>query len=382
MSARITAAGGRRPSLSRSAFVLVLLWLGMLAACGFSPGSHAPFPQNKFSVLQVPAPYVLPGQLIAGPDGTLWFPTIAYSNFTTTKPSGALGRLTPGGQVTLFPLTTPNTYPTAITFTRDGTLWFLASQGNGQLAPLGDVAPAFTKVTPEIGRMTPAGRFGFFVFPSDHIAPTAIAAGPDGNLWVAENDDNGTTTYITRMTPSGVFTNFTLPKLALYDALQQLIVGPDGNLWFSLQSIDSRNNSFNAIGKISPAGKSTLYSLGAYNAPQDMTIGPDQRIWFTSFAKIGRISPSGQVSWFKLNLQLVPTGITTGPDGNLWVATGAAAVGRLTPSGTFTLYPFPSNYSSFDNGSSSLTLGQRKRIATASDGTLWLTDGDLFGHFS
>jgi virginiamycin B lyase len=118
-----------------------------------------------------------------------------------------------------------------------------------------------------------------------------------------------------------------------------------------------------------------------------MTVGPDHAIWFTSYSLIGRITTTGQVSWFNPNPHKNPdtlidiAGITTGPDGNLWFATANQAVGRLTPSGTFTFYRLPSNYD-FDAGSSSLTMNQFKDIATASDGTLWLTDGDQLGHFS
>ncbi len=118
-----------------------------------------------------------------------------------------------------------------------------------------------------------------------------------------------------------------------------------------------------------------------------MTVGPDHTIWFTNYSTIGRVTPGGQVSWFNPNphnkpdMQIELAGITTGPDGNLWFATANEAVGRLTPSGSFTFYPFPSN-SYFDDGGSSLTLGQLKGIVTASDGTLWLTNGGQLGHFS
>ncbi len=369
------------------AFTVVFL-LSTLAACSSSPASHSSFPQNRFSLLAVPDPYVLPGQIIAGPDGNLWFPAIAYNNFTTTRPGGAIGRLTHGGRVTLFPLPIPHTYPTVITFTRDDTLWFLAFQGNGQLAPNVDIAPHFSRVVPKIGHMTPDGHFHFFSFPSNDMSPIAIATGSDDNLWLAENGNNGATSlHIARMTLNGAFTDFPLPALFQHDYLQHLIAGPDGNLWFSFESSDSHYNAIGNIGKISPQGKISIYSLGKYNVPEDMTVGPDHNIWFTSFAAIGRITPAGQISLFDpnlhkhLNMQIEVAGVTTGPDGNLWFATKNEAVGRLTPSGAFTFYPFPSN-SYFDEGGTSLTLGQLKGIVTAPDGTLWLTDDGQFGHFS
>lgn len=389
MSPRIPVTRTRYLYLSFPALAVILLLLNALVACGSSPASSPPFPQNTFSLLKVPAPYVLPGQIIAGPDGNLWFPAIAYRNFSTTRPGGAIGRLTPGGKITLFPLPTPNTYPTAITFTRDGKLWFLAFQGNGQMAPIGDTAPRFTGVVPKVGDMTSDGHFRFVSSLPASISPTAIATGSDGNIWLAENNNTSRTTGIARMTPDGAFTSFPLPVLSQSDYLHLLIPGPDGNLWFSLESSDLHTSTA-SIGKISTQGKIGLYALGkdtGLGLPEDMAVGPDHNIWFTTFPSIGRITPTGQISQFnpdpdkKPYMQIAPAGITTGPDNNLWFATASEAAGRLTPSGTFKFYPFPSN-SFFDNGGSSLTLGQLKGIVTAPDRTLWLTDGVQLGHFS
>src|SRR5690349_677256 len=96
-----------------------LLLFSMLAGCGFVPGAKGHTLQGKLNLLQVPAPYRLPGQIVLGPDGNLWFPAVAYENFTTAKPSGAIGELTPDGKFHMFALTTLNTYPLAIAFGRD-----------------------------------------------------------------------------------------------------------------------------------------------------------------------------------------------------------------------------------------------------------------------
>src|SRR5216683_1619327 len=99
--------------------ILCLLLVSMLAGCNLSPGARGHTFQGKLNLLQVPAPYSLPGQIVLGPDGNLWFPAVAYENFTTGKPSGAIGQLTPAGTFLLFPMPTPNTYPLDIAFGHD-----------------------------------------------------------------------------------------------------------------------------------------------------------------------------------------------------------------------------------------------------------------------
>ncbi len=56
------------------------------------------------NVINIPEPYEIPMSIVLGKDGNLWFPAIAYNNFGTTRPSGAIGRVTPNGKITMFPL--------------------------------------------------------------------------------------------------------------------------------------------------------------------------------------------------------------------------------------------------------------------------------------
>jgi len=64
---------------------------------------------------------------------------------------------------------------------------------------------------------------------------------------------------------------------------------------------------------------------------------------------VGRITMAGNVRMFDPNPHASPSyrislgGITSGPDGALWFSTANVAVGRVTTSGAFTLYPFPPN---------------------------------------
>ncbi len=370
--------------------MLCLLVVALLAACGPGSPGPSPFPQGKLTILPVPSAYTLPGQIVRGPDGNLWFPAIAYENFTTDKPGGAIGRLTTAGKFQMFPLPDANSYPTSITFSSDGTIWFVAFQGNGVLAPNVDTAPRFTGGFSELGRMTPDGQFHLFTPPASNVYVTSIAVGSNGNLWFSENlDDNGTTSQrVGRMTPEGAFSDFPVTAPFADGYLRQIIAGPDGNLWFSLEGADASYNALGAIGKITPQGTISLVPLGKFAVPQDLTVGPDHNLWFSTGFEVGRVTPDGQARLFDPGRLPNSTehvdvgGIAAGPDGALWFATADVEVGRVTTAGAFSFYPFLNdNDLEFDNGSSSLSLGQLKGIVTGADGALWLTNGGQIGHF-
>ena len=137
--------------------------------------------------------------------------------------------------------------------------------------------------------------------------PDGIAAGADGNLWVAEPGVN----KIARVTPTGTITEFPVPGGLLPTAVT---AGPDGNVWFAQRG---------GVGFITPAGKVKVYKVDGIIS--SITPGPDGNLWFTENfrGKIGRVTPSGQITLF--NIPTPPGGasrnpltIAAGPDGNLW----------------------------------------------------------------
>src|SRR6185503_18318904 len=82
-----------------------------------------------------------------------------------------------------------------------------------------------------------------FELASEGHRPQAIAAGPDGNLWVTEVIRH----KIVRVTPAGQITEFPVPSKAV-GVLQGIAAGPDGAIWFT-----SREE--NMIRRISPTGQ-------------------------------------------------------------------------------------------------------------------------------
>ena len=225
-----------------------------------------------------------PLAIAAGPDGNLWF---------TDPGSGAIGRITPTGAVTDFPVAGGN--PSGIAAGPDGNLWF---------TDRGDAS---------IGRVTPAGHVD--EFPVSASDPTAIAAGPDGNLWFAD-PGNGA---IGRITTSGSALEFGSGLKP-----QGIAAGPDGNLWFTDKS---------AIGRITPAGHIDEFGSGTGSSPSAIAAGPDQALWFTDASAIGHATLAGGIDEFALQKTSAPgPGIATGPDGDMWFTDQGAtpAIGRIT----------------------------------------------------
>ena len=108
----------------------------------------------------LPTPNSLPGPIVAGPDGALW---IAERNL------GAIARMTTDGVITAeHPLANPTADPFALTVGPDGAIW---------ISELEDDAVARMTLDGTVTReiRLPGGR------------PVSAAPGPDGALWVAES---------------------------------------------------------------------------------------------------------------------------------------------------------------------------------------------------
>ena len=150
---------------------------------------------------------------------------------------------------------------------------------------------------------------------------------------------------------------------------QGITAGSDGNLWFTDRA--------GLIVKMPTAGKFTTFNIPRSNgSTDDITTGPDGNLWFTvdgsNASRIGRITPSGTITLFPFpspenSDYLYLSGITKGPDGNLWFTyqdftTNANAIGRITTGGTINLFLTPTA----NSGPTDITSGP--------DGNLWFTE--------
>jgi len=197
-----------------------------------------------------------PQRITTGPDGNLWF-TEAFSN--------RIGRMTPAGALSEFPIPGPQSNPRAIVAGPDGNLWFTEASWS----------------RPAIGRITRAGSLTEYRLdvPAD-VYPSEMVVGPDHNLWFTVAQGKFPQPNIGRITPAGVVTFLPLPTRG---AASDLASGPDGNVWFT-------DPSGNTIGRLSPSGAARLFALPRRNSqPSEITAGHDGRLWFTEGSRVASI---------------------------------------------------------------------------------------------
>ncbi len=189
--------------------------------------------------------------IIAAVLAVLWAPTAVASDDTRY----------------MYILPASSSGPEGIAAGPDGNMWFTETCGN------------------KIGRITPTGTITEFPLPNTNASgPRGIAAGPDGNLWFTEGTGppGCPPGRVGRITPDGTITEYPLPqpsnqRLAPTDhgsCPRGIAAGPDGNLWFT-------EYAGSAIGRITPDGTITEYPLPTFGGPEGIAAGPDGNMWFT-----------------------------------------------------------------------------------------------------
>jgi streptogramin lyase len=277
-----------------------------------------------------------PQEIVVGSDGNLWF--------TEGTPDGGIGRITPSGVITEFPVAPSQNVPYLgpITAGSDGALYF---RSKSSLA---------------IDRMTPDGQVTETGIPN--VGPEELTLGPDGHVWMSGCSS------IAQFSGDGV-KNFELP-LSLTNDIDFCTVdgeavgittGADGNLWFAMDG-GPTSASRGQIGKITLSGQITLFDAGGNN-PYEIAAGPDGNLWFTDarHSAIGRSTLSGGITMYPIPSGNYARYITAGPDGNLWFTDGADRIGQITPSGEISEFSLPAG-----SGPSGITVGP--------DHAIWFTE--------
>jgi virginiamycin B lyase len=204
-----------------------------------------------------------------------------------------IGRVTPQGVITSFPIPTPASQPRAIALGADGNIWFGEFAGN------------------RIGRITPQGEITEFVLPTPNSGPRALAAGPDGNIWYSAFRAS----RIGRITPQGEITEFVLPRPA--SGPGDITAGADDAMWFLQLSgtMDGLQVDGGRIGRITMDGVITEYELPARSpSPINITVGPDRNIWYTRGGAVGRVTPDGRIVEYPLGEGARGSGLSAGSD--------------------------------------------------------------------
>jgi virginiamycin B lyase len=236
--------------------------------------------------------------LTLGPDGNLWY-TDPYVS------SDIVGRLTPSGQITEYPIGFGSNGAANITSGSDGNIWFEAT-GGGLL-----------------GRITPTGVLTVFNEPYSP-AYRGLTSGPNGNLWATGNN-----TIWEFNTAGQLVADFPASGSPYF-----MTVGPDGNLWYD-------ENAASNIGRITPQGAVTEFPIPGPNSSAGPPIaGPDGNIWFGEYPnKIGEVvlNPASAISIQGGALSgtgTINADVTNG--GGQVIPGGAGASGTLTINGNYT----------------------------------------------
>jgi streptogramin lyase len=317
-----------------------------------------------------------PGAITTGPDGALWF-----------TENGAIGRITTGGTIQQFPLTTPGALAQDITSGPDGAVWFTQEGNNSESTP-----------TWSIGRITTSGVITLYPLPAG-TSIAGITGGPGGKVWFTEAYTNPDT-YKTQakvgwLTPEGQIKTFRLPsKNERTGILGNITTGPNGELWFlDCWGGGSGHTTPGAVGSITAHGHIRMYqfveseSSGSYapDFPNDLIGGPSGKLWFFGEFNnkwgIAKISTSGKLgSTIPTTGQFASAGdMVNSGDGEVWFEltdfNSQSGLGLATRSGVMVAQDLPgislANYS--DQGEYGGTTGST--MTPGPDGNLWATNG-------
>ena len=219
-----------------------------------------------------------------------------------------------------------------------------------------------------------------------------VTAGPDGNVWFADEGVLGGKSGIGRIKASGE--TFEINEYLSGENLSGLnggsepvaiATGPDGKLWFTDKGPTP------AIGVIDPASPETATEFSIEEkggnpgaVPQGIVAGPGGNLWFAdngTIPAIGKIDPiTHAVEEFPIdeahggNEGSQPHGIVAGPDGKLWFTDNGTtpAIGRIDPT-THAVEEFGTGAGSIPGGTFGGALGPWG-IAVGPDGNVWFTE--------
>jgi len=253
--------------------------------------------------------------IVQGADGNFWF---TLSNGTQ------VGRITPKGQITTF--RTPSlSNPAFMTLGPDGNVWF-GEGSTGKIAfitPAGQITEhQFSFFGVSVGITTgsdgniwfsdqtdhavwrynlSSGVFTEFKTPTPNSYPGDMTLGADGNVWFTEGVGK-----FAKITPAGQITEFTG-----VDSPTSIAAGPDGNLWIASAFTPT-------VARVTTTVAITIFPVP--HTPSIIRPGAGDNLLFTSFTgnTIASITTDGVVTESLPFPRSAPLGITPGTRNQVW----------------------------------------------------------------
>jgi streptogramin lyase len=337
-----TREGGVLVGRARSQVLrLIALGIAIVAALAVALGAtlsaaHAA-PIGALKQFRVPTADSEPRSITNGSDGNRWF---VESNLDSVLESPAIGRITPAGDITEFPV-------------------------NCSFCSLSDIVQGpndilyYTSNDPILGRITTSGAFldpipmpnsnalggelavhgneiwitdfnhrsiwrydtgtgGFTEFPigdANTFGPHDVAVAENGVVWFGASvlSSSGEEGLIGRLDPAAPTTTPTVTTFNVDAVPRAVNIATDNKVWFAARFTPQ------AVGFFDPA-TSTATVFPADGGPQDIAPAADGSMWFTrtTAGNIARISPDGVITEGKVVKNSEPFGITVAPNGDPW----------------------------------------------------------------
>ncbi len=233
---------------------------------------------------------VEPVGLAAASDGSAWF---------TDNAAHAISRVTPGGEVTRFPLDTMSVRLGRLAVGTDGAVWFAEETGY-----------SITELR--------AGQLVRHIYDLPRGGPYGVATAADGTAWASLQSGD----QILRIGTDGAVKAFDLPRAGAVPS--DVAVGSDGSVWFVEYRAD-------AIGRLAGGQFQEFPVGGQATGLSGLAVAPDGAVWFGMLREgsLGRLR-DGHVVRFRLpRPQARPYTLTIDRAGNVWYADIAGYIGML-----------------------------------------------------
>jgi|GEM_PF-1850545 len=154
-------------------------------------------------------------------DNSIWYAQQGDDGIYPVNSNVHIFKMSTDGTKTDYPVTSGTGLVQDLAYGADGQMWFTVVNGSSSL----------------LSKVTSSGTFTNYSISGQRLS--SIAAGLDGNMWVAATSDN----YINKVTPSGIITSYST-WMSIGSAPNGLSVASDGNIWF----LDIAGNYVSKIG--------------------------------------------------------------------------------------------------------------------------------------
>jgi virginiamycin B lyase len=335
-----TREGGVVVGLARSQVLrLIALGIAIVAALAVALGATLSAaqaaPVGALKQFRVPTSDTEPSSITNGSDGNRWF---VEGNLDSVLESPAIGKITPAGEITEFPVNCSFCSLSDIVQGPEGILYFTSNEAT-------------------LGRIRTSGEFlAPIPMPETDVLAGELAVHGD-DIWITDFNNDSLWRY---NVTTGQFTQFPVPEPA------DVAVDSGGRVWFTAPLAPA------GIGELNPStGAVTM--TPTVRIPRQLTIASDGDIWFTA-----RFTPQGvgeldrdtnNVREFPLT-SVGPEGIAASSDGSVWFTQSTKGnIARITDDGVITEGKVVKGSEPFGitvrpNGDPWYTMSEANKIAT------------------